>query len=443
MSKLKVGVARAVITPEVGCNLYGYRDDIISTAVHDDLNATVFYFEQSDTKALMISCDVASINTQLHKRITEEIEKRFDIPKDNCIISATHTHSGPNVGGIESGWGKMNEAYIENTFIPGILGAVEEAKDSAVPVTVGYAYGDSKVGINRREMKISSKEYTSLGQNEWGCYNPKMTVISFRDENGDNIGTMVHYGCHATSAGANTEITRDWPGVMVDRLEKVSGGIAAFFNGPEGDVGPRLSNGGTTGRGDIGYIYEIGNVAASDAVRIFKSIYSYRDEDFAVASGYLKPPMGKRISLDEAKMQYEKFKQYTVNIGGLANHHYKNIIESYENGYEEVDHIEWKQTILRIGDVAFASFPLELFSEIGLRINKESSIPHVLSLAVTNGCECYFPTRDQLLRKGYETEMYEFYHIQPFGDHADYKLIVDTLENLKKIGKDDENVFNG
>ena len=93
--------------------------------------------------------------------------------------------------------------------------------------------------------------------------------------------------------------------------------------------------------------------------------------------------------------------------------------------------------------MAFASFPLELFSEIGLRINKESSIPHVLSLAVTNGCECYFPTRDQLLRKGYETEMYEFYHIQPFGDHADYKLIVDTLENLKKIGKDDENVFNG
>ena len=435
-NKLYAGVARAVITPEVGCNLYGYRDDIISTAVLDDLNATAFYFEQEGTKALMISCDVATVRDS--KKITAEIEKKFNIPEDNCIISATHTHSGPNTGSTDSGWGVTDDNYLENTFIPGILGAVEEAIESAVPVTVGYAFGNSKVGINRREMKISSKEYTSLGQNEWGCYNPKMTVISFRDENGDNIGTMVHYGCHATAAGANTEITRDWPGVMVDQLEKVTGGIAAFFNGPEGDVGPRLSNGGTSGRGDISYIYEIGNVAAQDAIRIFKSISSYRDENLAVASGLLMPPMGERISLEEAKKQYEKFKQYTVNIGSKAKNHYKDIIESYENGYKEVDHIEWEQTVLRIGDVAFASFPLELFSEIGLRIDKESSIPHVLSLAVTNGIECYFPTRDQLLRKGYETEMYEFYHIQPFGDHADYKLIIDTLENLKKIEKDDE-----
>ncbi len=433
-NKLNVGVARAVITPEVGCNLYGYRDDIISTGVHDDLNATAFYFEQGKTKALMVSCDVAMIATPLYKRIVNEIEERLGIPKNNCVLSATHTHSGPNTGGMV-GWGDLDDKYIENIFVPGILGAAEEAASSAVPVKVGYAYGDSKVGINRREMTVRSKEYTSLGQNEWGCYNPQMTVISFTDESDDNIGTIVHYGCHATAAGANTEITRDWPGIMVDRLEKVSGGITAFFNGPEGDVGPRLSNGGTTGRNDSDYVYEIGNVAAQDAVRIFKSISSYRDENIAVASGLLQPPMGERISLEEAKTQYDHFKQYTVNAGGAAANHYKQIVESYENGYEEVDHIEWGQTVLRIGDVAFASFPLELFAEIGLRVNKESHIPHVLSLAVTNGNECYFPTRDQLLRKGYETEMYEFYHIQPFGDHADYQLIMDTLENLKKISK--------
>lgn len=433
-NKLNAGVARAVITPEIGCNLFGYRDDIISTGVHDDLNATAFYFEQDDIKALMVSCDVATIATPLYERIISEVEKQFGIPQNNCLLSATHTHSGPNTGGMV-GWGGLDEKYIENIFIPGVMGAIEEAIESAGPVKVGYSCGDSKVGINRREMTIKSKEYTALGQNEWGCYNPKMTVVSFRDENGDNIGTMVHYGCHATAAGANTEISRDWPGIMVDQLEKVSGGISAFFNGPEGDVGPRLSNGGTTGRGDISYIYEIGNIAAQDAVRIFKSISSYRDENIAVASGLLQPPMGERISLEEAKTQYDRFKQYTVNAGGAAANHYKQIIESYENGYEEVDHIDFSQTVLRIGDVAFASFPLELFAEIGLRVDRESCIPHVLSLAVTNGIECYFPTRDQLLRKGYETEMYEFYHIQPFGDHADYQLIMDTLENLKKISK--------
>ena len=37
---LTLGVGRRVITPPVGSNLYGYRPDVISESVHDDLTAT-------------------------------------------------------------------------------------------------------------------------------------------------------------------------------------------------------------------------------------------------------------------------------------------------------------------------------------------------------------------------------------------------------------------
>jgi len=92
-----------------------------------------------------------------------------------------------------------------------------------------------------------------------------MTVISFADEEGKVVANIVHYGMHGTCAGRNYEISRDWAGVMVDDVERVSGAITAFFNGAEGDVGPRLTNGLTTGNGDITYAERHGALAAHDA----------------------------------------------------------------------------------------------------------------------------------------------------------------------------------
>ena len=64
-NKLYLGVAREIITPEIGGNLYGYRPDVYSKSVHDDLTATVFYFTDGVKSALMISAAVCLMNTTL------------------------------------------------------------------------------------------------------------------------------------------------------------------------------------------------------------------------------------------------------------------------------------------------------------------------------------------------------------------------------------------
>ena len=65
-------------------------------------------------------------------------------------------------------------------------------------------------------------------------------------------------------------ITREWSGVMTDAVEKDSGAITAFFNGPEGDVGPRLSNGRTVG--DLSHVHELGKMAAKDALKLYSKL---------------------------------------------------------------------------------------------------------------------------------------------------------------------------
>ena len=120
MEKFCLGVAREIITPEIGGQLYGYRPDVFSESVEDDLTATAYYFRQGDRQALMLSLTVCLIRTQLAAEILGLIEERFSIPRGNCMLNATHTHSGPNTAG-ETGWGDIDRTYCDKIFIPKIL----------------------------------------------------------------------------------------------------------------------------------------------------------------------------------------------------------------------------------------------------------------------------------------------------------------------------------
>jgi hypothetical protein len=149
----------------------------------------------------------------------------------------------------------------------------------------------------------------------------------------------------------------------------------------------------------------------------------------------LQIPLDKRVPLHVAKAEYEKYKGNTVNIDGTRGKYYGDVIASYENGYVDLDVRPVKQTIIRVGDVAFVSFPYELFSEIGMRIAQYSPIAHTLSLSNSNGSEGYFVTEDQICRGGYEVGMFKTSFIQPYTDNADFSLVRQTLENLKKVEK--------
>lgn len=427
MEKLHLGVAREVITPPVGGPLYGYQPDWLSEALEDDLTVTAFCFRQGSCGAMMLSATVCLIRTELANQILDGVSEKTGIPRENILLSATHTHSGPNTAGA-FGWGDLDREYCREIFVPRILAAAEKAAAELREVTMYAAVGESLVGINRRQLSRTTNQAV-LGQNPWGPFNPRMTVLSFRDEKGKTLANLIHYGCHGTAAGKNREITRDWSGLMTDALEAETGGITAFFNGPEGDVGPRISNGKTTG--DLTYVRELGAIAAEDALRIHRLAVP-RTADLKAGTFAAAVPLEPRMPEEEAREQLKLYKGNTVNKKAQICRQLETILAAYEKGEPEQTHFTFPQTVIHLGDFVFASFPFELFSEIGMRIDGFFEDKRILSLSNTNGSEGYFVTEDAFCRGGYEVDMHLYGHIQTYKRDADYSLVLTTVENIKK-----------
>lgn len=429
MKELLLGVGREIITPKIGARLHGYGPDVYSESVADDLTATAFYFEQGEERALMISTTVCSIRPDLAQMILQQIEEKYQIPKDRCMLTSIHTHSGPGTNGKGRGWGDVDWEYCNSIYIPRILSAVEQAMANPVAVTVGVGIGDSLVGINRRE--LTDNNQTKLGQSKWGCFNPQMTVVSFKNKQGEVVANIVHYGCHGTAAGKNHEITRDWPGVMIDAVERVSGGITAFFNGAEGDVGPRLSNGKTTG--DLSYVYEIGNVAARDALNIYNGIFDYHPVELKATTALVKLPLSPKLSRSEAEAIYEEYKHYKGGWHMMRGLTALATIKALDEGEPDLPFKEVPQTIISLGNLVMVGFPFEMFSQISMRIDEAFRDQTVLTLSLTNGADGYFITEDAICRGGYEVNYFLAGSVQPFTRDGDYHIIRETVNNIKNF----------
>ena len=148
-----------------------------------------------------------------------------------------------------------------------------------------------------------------------------------------------------------------------------------------------------------------------------------------------KVPLKSRIPVEEAQRLRDKFKDRTVNIGGQIRYQMERILESYDNGGEDLHAFCFDQTYIRLGNVVFVAFPFELFSAIGMRIDEYFPDLKVLSLSNTNGSAGYMVTEDAICRGGYEVEMFRYGRTQEFCDNADFCLFqaaVDTIQSLKE-----------
>lgn len=425
------GAAREETTPELGTFLYGYRPDIACKSVHDPLHITALAVSQCGETALLLTAEIGDIQTQLCKEIAGEIAKHCNIDERNILISSTHTHTAPNLSGTV-GWGDIDMNYYENIFLPSALKASKTALENLVPAEIAIGVTESKVGINRRQHFEDG--VIGLGQNPHACYDPFMTVVSIRSkEDKKGILNLIHYGCHGTSAGLAEAVSRDWSGIMIDRLEKETQTLTAFWNGAIGDVGPRLTNGETTG--NLSYTEELGSVAAADAIVAYKNRGGYHTGELGVFKDVVRLPYKEMPTLEEVEKKLARFEnpEELINIDRLEYEHYKETKEFLENGNGEIpEAFSFEQTIVSLGDVVFVPFPFEHFSEISLRLREYSPYPYTLSLSCTNGYNVYLPSEDQLCRGGYEVGCFMYGNLFPLADNTDNNIIRENLRIIRE-----------
>jgi len=422
---LHVGIAREIITPQVGGYLFGYNNHTQSTSIHDDLTVTALCIKDGENAAIIISATVCLIHEDIIREIREKVEAATGVPSAHIIVSATHTHSAPRTTNFKQfgNFGDEDTEYCTGIFIPKAIAAATAAVFKTQPVLMGVGTTQSLVGINRRQLHPDGS--VSLGQNPWDTYDPTMTVVAFSCE-GKAIANIIHIGAHLTAAGNNTEVTRDWAGVMVDRLEAESGAMTMFINGAQGDIAPRMANGDSVG--NLQHAMEVGGLAGIDAVRAYKTIRTFYNEEMQISTGKLELAYKPPIPLAEVKEVLATFDENSPQTYKRSS--LQALEKMYESGDMGADVWCAEQTILRIGPVVFVPFAFEVSSEIGLRLRTYSPYAHTLLCACTNGSNSYLPAESQLCRGGYEIESFRWFRPRQLPDDADTRLIQQNIALL-------------
>lgn len=431
---LQCGAGKADITPPLGTILFGYAPGRPAQSVGDGLEAVAILLKSDEGSALLVTCTIAILTRQLSAELRKIAGEASGIAPENVTVCCTHTHSGPNTH-IKSGWGDIDHAYIENILKPGVREAAEKAAANLVNAKMGVGEVDSDIGINRRQVKENGG--ITLGQNPWGVRDPKMTVVSFKGDDGKIVANLIHYGCHGTASGKNPEITRDWPGVMTDMLEAETGAVTGFYNGYEGDQGPNLPNGGTAGNYKMAL--QLGGRAGVDAVRAWRGIKEYRDAPVRVLHDTIKIPYDALATREEAERQLAELgtleeiyaKQQFAKVNEY--NHWHNVIAIHDSGEPKQTHFNYEQNITTVGPVAIVPSPFEAFAEIGLRIRAHSPYPYTLNLSNAHGGYAYLPTKNDIPSGGYELWYFllALYTTYPLPKNTDDHWVTQNLALLR------------
>ena len=99
VSQLFSGTSRIDITPAVPISMggYGQRAGQKSRAVNDRLFAKALYLANESARFLMITTDLICIPNGLAREAAQEIVRTLRIGDEQICITASHTHSGPEI----------------------------------------------------------------------------------------------------------------------------------------------------------------------------------------------------------------------------------------------------------------------------------------------------------------------------------------------------------
>ncbi len=441
-NRLLVGVGRTDITPELGVRLGGYgQKDRPAEKINDPLHSTTLYLMQNEEEAAFINLDWLAVEFSEVSLIKNAVNKKTKIPKDNIVVSTTHTHTAPNTLNF-NGWGKVESEYV-NSVLATIVDSVATAKNTAEQATTGVTDTRSKTGINRRFVALNNS--TEMRGDEYKLYDPFMTIVRFENDKGKPITTLIHYGAHATAWGDRPVVSRDWPGVMKDRIESQTKAPVVFINGAIGNVGPRTNCmivdnkhdvGFSAGTGDgIDSVREVGYRAATDALHAYASIKTWnKNPELAIITKDIILPFQKLPSLETAKKEiiaaYPNKDNWGVDMCKFM--YWEDVVNTLESKNIKTK-TAFRQTIITIDDIAIIPFPGELFAEISLRLRHASPFRYTLCASVTNGSYAYLPAREARHRGGYEVWIPRGYGAHILDENIDDVLVKENLQLLVDV----------
>ena len=221
--QIKVGAASRIITPDPLLPVSGGMGPTRpATKKIGELTVRAVVLEQGATKAAIVSVDALGFPSVLVQRAAKKVN---DIPLQNIVVGATHTHSGPDFYAFPDGKGGHTGdlKYIDRVcelMAEAINEAAAKVQASTVRVATGKVEG--QVAYNYYAIEL---------------YDPRAGILQFTNAEGKTIATLVNYAIHPEVLGNEVgALSPDLIGPLCDRIESKVGGMAIFMNGAQGGM---------------------------------------------------------------------------------------------------------------------------------------------------------------------------------------------------------------
>ncbi len=419
---LLAGAAAVDISPPVGWRRSGGYDELISVGVHDPLFAKALVLRQGDEQFAIVVCDLTGMFREVSDRIRRRTSRLTGIPVERIVVSATHTHGGPEY------WGVLRDVWHEGAvrrlgrdphesidyvgqLVERCARAIEIASRGAVSVQAEAGSAEQEgLAFNRRfHMRDGTVRFNP------GVHNPdilrpagptdrELPIVLFRSTaNKRPLVSLTTFAMHTAVYGGE-EFGACFPGEMQRSLSEALGEkfVSIFGEGTAGDVNHvdvsskrelpakerSVEIGRTLAKTVLDTIPKLepcrAPSLAAGAVTVHAGVLPVFDEQVARARGILSGELSPR---PDFLLQVDSYR--ILNAERMRKEH------------GDLYPMEIQAARLDEG-TALVTLPHEIFVELGMAIKTRSPFKRTLVISLANDMDFYVATRRAYAEGSYE-----------------------------------------
>jgi hypothetical protein len=402
MPELLAGGSRVDITPPLHVPYLGFdpRQGTFE-GVHDPLFARAAVFSRGDAHvavisadALGLSCDLLGPGRDFIAEVRGQASALTGLAPNHLLLAATHAHSTPETYGITRLWERADCAAWIETFAGQLAEAARLAWFDRRPARLRHATVPL-TGLARNRRRVDGPLDEEL-------------IVLLAEREGAGPLVLANFACHPVTAQVQPLVSADFPGVAMGMVERElgAGTVALFLQGAAGDINP--VRGDTRDWRDVDSYGLILGGAALQAIGQARLGESCADPALAVRSATVTVEAREAPSVEEAAEALAR-----AEAGSSGGAHMAR--ETYRLARFGRDPIAAEVQAMRLGDVALAAFPGELFCGLGQRVKRASATPATMVVECANGCLGYLAPRDEWERGGYEVGPGAWCRVAPGG----------------------------
>lgn len=397
--QLRAGAAKLDITA------MAYKDGKVPPAKFDNdhLYLRAIVLDNGDTRAVLIGADLSFIRPdEAYTEAAAQLAREFNMPQQNVLMSATHTHSGVPQDVLLANPKKLSDALVQ---------VARDARTRLRPAKVGFGEGALYLNTNRDAIDEKTKLWTQAPNPE-GPSDKTLAVLAFYDQAGKPIAGYMNYAMHPINGYLADFISSDFAGAASFHVEKAFGDdmIMVFAQGAQGDQMPlhlrnstnmmaALSGVKRTGfefvREEIetplreGKVPRVkGDPAADNANKEWMNVQGalIGEEAIRVMSHMNRLDSDVKIG----------GRQMTLTCPGRDWTNSKGARAGFPGTYADGEDVKMRLGVLGINDIALASINAEAYNYIGQQVKAASPLTKTMFVAVANGRanSGYIPTDD-------------------------------------------------